>query len=101
MAQTTRNVIIGLVAVVLLALPLMLNRGAEFAGSDGQAQEAITAVAPEYQPWFSSLWRPPSSEVETLLFSLQAAAGAGFIGYYLGYLKGQRKDRSQGENGVN
>lgn len=96
-----RNVITGLLAVFLLTLPLVLNREAEFAGSDSQAQEAITAVAPGYQPWFSSLWQPPSPEVETLLFSLQAAAGAGFVGYYLGYVRGQRKVREQGKNGIN
>ncbi|TDA63806.1 MAG: energy-coupling factor ABC transporter substrate-binding protein [Clostridia bacterium] len=94
-----RNVSIGLLAVFLLALPLVLNRGAEFAGSDGQAQEAITAVAPGYQPWFSSLWQPPSPEVETLLFSLQAAAGAGFVGYYLGYVQGWKKAGERGKYG--
>jgi cobalt/nickel transport protein len=30
------------------------------------------------------LWKPPSDEVESLLFSLQAALGAGFLGYVIG-----------------
>ena len=29
-------------------------------------------------------WEPPSGEIESLLFALQAAIGAGFIGYYVG-----------------
>jgi cobalt/nickel transport protein len=37
------------------------------------------------------LWQPPSGEIATLIFSLQAAIGAGAIGFSLGHLKGQRK----------
>ncbi len=32
-----------------------------------------------------------SGEIESLLFALQAAIGAGVIGFGLGYLKGKKK----------
>ncbi len=71
--------------------PLLLKRGAEFGGADDRAEQAIAQLDPDYKPWFSSLWEPPSGEVESLLFAAKAAGGAGFIGYYLGYARGRRE----------
>lgn len=81
----------GLLALLPLLLPLT---EAEFSGSDGQAQQLITQVSPDYQPWFNPLWEPPSGEIESLLFALQAAIGAGVLGYYLGLRRGQRLART-------
>ena len=81
----------GLLALLPLLLPLT---EAEFSGSDGQAQALITQVSPDYQPWFNPLWEPPSGEIESLLFALQAAIGAGVLGYYLGLRRGQRLART-------
>ena len=44
-----------------------------------------------YHPWFNSVWTPPSPEIESLLFALQAAFGAIIIGYFLGYYRGLAK----------
>ena len=75
--------------VVLLALtPLVFSKG-EFMGADGEAEEAITVINPEFEPWFNSMFEPPSSEVESMLFSTQAAIGAGIVGYVLGLYKGR------------
>lgn len=81
------NFIMLLLAFGLIVIPLILKPGAEYGGSDGQAKEAITEISPEYEPWFSSLYEPPSGEIESLLFSVQSALGAGIIGYYLGSRK--------------
>jgi len=90
-----RNNIILLVLVALLAIiPLMMVNDSEFGGADGQAEEAITEINPEYEPWFNSFWEPPGGETESLLFSLQAALGAGLIGYYVGYKRGQAKNKN-------
>jgi len=93
------NLIIIALVILLAVLPLFLNKGAEFGGADGQAEELITEINPDYTPWFSSIWEPPSGEIESLLFALQAALGAGLIGYYLGYGKGKksadRENRSE------
>lgn len=80
-----------LILVVFLAFsPLYWQKEAEFAGADDKASELISAVSPDYEPWFNSVWKPPSSEVESFLFALQAGIGAGFIGYFFGYLKGKK-----------
>jgi cobalt/nickel transport protein len=68
------------------------REGAEFAGSDGQAMAAVTTIQPDYQPWFGWVWEPPA-EIASGLFALQAALGAGILGYYLGFKRGQARGR--------
>ena len=72
--------------VALAIVPLVMHHGgtAEFAGSDGQAEALITEINPAYKPWAAPFWEPPSGEIESLLFALQAAIGAGLIGFYFG-----------------
>ena len=47
---------------------------------------------------FNSIWEPPSGEIESLLFALQAAIGAGFIGYFIGYIRGKNKLKEEEES---
>lgn len=84
--------LLGLV-VILAIFPLFIQKGAEFGGADGEAEEAIGEINSSYEPWFSSIWEPPSGEIESLLFVLQAALGAGFIGYFIGYARGKHKSQ--------
>ena len=70
--------------VMLVVVPLWWKRGAEFAGADGEAETAISEIAPQYKPWASAWWEPPSGEIESLLFSAQAALGAGVLGFCVG-----------------
>jgi len=79
-----KNVLLLLLVVALMAVPLVLKSGADFGGTDDKAKDMIAEINPDYKPWFSSVWEPPFGEVETLLFALQAALGAGFIGYFFG-----------------
>jgi cobalt/nickel transport protein len=90
-----KNVVLIFLVVLLAVFPLWMKSGAEFGGADGQAEEAIVQLQPDYEPWFSPLWEPPSGEIESLLFALQAAVGAGFIGYFLGFTRA-RKEQSRG-----
>lgn len=83
--------------VILVLIPLIFNSGASFDGADGQAEEAITEIQPSYKPWFSTIWEPPSGEIESLLFALQAAIGAGFIAYFFGYAKGKKISNKKNE----
>jgi cobalt/nickel transport protein len=39
------------------------------------------------------VWKPPSPEIESLLFALQAALGAGVIGYVVGRIHGAARER--------
>jgi cobalt/nickel transport protein len=81
MMKRENILLLGLV-VLLAAFPLVMSSG-DFGGSDDKAKEMINEVNRDYQPWFSAFWEP-SSEVESFLFALQAAMGAGFIGYFFG-----------------
>lgn len=85
-----QNVILLIFVVVLAFFPLYLQKEAEFSGADDQASEMINEVDPNYKPWFENVWKPPSGEVESFLFALQAGIGAGFIGYFFGCLKGRK-----------
>ncbi|WP_287382543.1 energy-coupling factor ABC transporter substrate-binding protein [Methanobacterium sp.] len=87
--------ILALVAVIAI-IPLAAYNGmGEEQGYFGGADDAASTVIEEtgYEPWFSSIWEPPSGEIESLLFALQAAIGAIIIGYILGYFNGQAKER--------
>lgn len=87
-----RNTWLLAATAAIIAAPLIVpGLGGEFKGSDDIGTEAITAARPGYQPWFQPLWKPPSDEVESLLFSLEAALGAGFLGYVIGRRHGARR----------
>lgn len=80
--------------VVIIGAALVIAGGSEFGGSDGAATDAITTGSPQYEPWFDSIWAPGSSEVESGLFALQAALGAGALGFVLGSLREGRRSRA-------
>lgn len=89
-----QNLLMMIAVVVLVAVPLWMVQkpapgpdGKEveiFKGADDMAKDVIGTLAPGYKPWFKPLMEPPSGEIGSLLFALQAVMGAGFIGYYLG-----------------
>jgi len=83
------NLLLLLGVVVLAIAPLLIVQDSEFGGADGVAEEAITEIAPTYEPWFQPLLEPPGGETESLLFAVQAAAGAGLIGYAVGLYRGR------------
>jgi cobalt/nickel transport protein len=84
-----RNLILLALAAAIVVLPLLIAGDAAFTGADGQARDLIDAAG--YQPWFTPFWKPPSGEVEGLLFALQAALGAGLLGYYIGLRRGRHE----------
>lgn len=79
------------IVVLLAVVPLLLHPESEFGGADGQAEAVIAAINPDVEPWFAPLIEPPGGETESLLFALQAAVGAGFIGYFLGIKRGEAR----------
>ena len=94
-----RNLLLLLGVVALAVIPLIMHKAKEgeeiFGGADGQAEELITEIRPGYKPWFSSIWEPPSGEIESLLFALQAAIGAGLVCYCIGYYRGRHIARRE------
>ena len=94
-AKTSNGLLLG-ATVALVVFALAFSRpatGEAFGSSDVQAGEVVQELRPDYQPWFSPLWQSPSGEIESLLFGLQSAVGAGLLCYALGYWRGVRKNR--------
>ncbi len=81
------SILMAIAVILLVVAPLALVHG-KFEGSDDQGSAAIAASRPGFKPWFTPIWTPPSAEIESLLFAVQAAIGAGVIGYVLGRAHG-------------
>ena len=86
-----KNLILIVLVVILAAIPLVICRGAEFGGADGEAESLVFELQPDYEPIFSPLLEPTSGEIESLLFALQAAIGSGVVFYCIGYMVGKNK----------
>ncbi|MGW1887449.1 energy-coupling factor ABC transporter substrate-binding protein [Streptomyces sp. NPDC001970] len=93
------NTLLLAIVAALAVLPLVLGLGdgeeVPFTGADAQAEAAITELEPDYEPWFSPLYEPPSGEIESALFSLQAAIGAGVLAYCFGLNRGRRQGEAR------
>ena len=86
------NLILAICVVLLVVLPLAFVKGS-FGGSDDQGSAAVASSVKNFKPWAHPLWTPPSPEIESLLFALQASLGAGVIGYVLGRAHGAARGR--------
>lgn len=91
------------VILVFVGLFLMVSAGGThaFSGSDdvgsqkiaeltGVSTDSIKPLIPQYEP--------PSGEVESTLFALQAAFGGLLLGLVFGYWLGQKKSMSAATN---
>ncbi len=88
-------IILILLCTIIAIIPLTYIKDSEFGGADGEAEDLIAEVAPDYEPWAESILEPPGGETESLLFCLQAALGAGVIGLGFGYLIARNKFQKQ------
>lgn len=91
-----KNVILSIICLFLIGASFFIGtmKGGEFGGADDQIQDTVKEVNKDYKPWFNHVWEPPSGEIESLLFAVQASIGAGFIGYYIGKKKNVRGNAS-------
>lgn len=70
----------------------------DWSGADSKAEDVVAQITGgEYKPWYSPIWEPPSGEIESLFFSLQAAIGGLIIGYFLGYYRRAKAQDRRGE----
>lgn len=95
MSKRSLWMLLGVALIVLV--PLL--RGGTFGGADGQAAELV-AAREGFAPIFAPLWTPPSPEIESLFFALQAALGALILGYVIGYARGRRKAEADQRSSV-
>ena len=85
--------------VVIFAVSMVfgarhLGEGEEgFGGTDSAAAEAAEKAGAK--PRSTPLFEPNSSEVESGLFAMQAALGAGILGYALGRMSGRKRGREE------
>ncbi len=87
-----KKVISLLVLTTIIAIvPLYVVKDAEFGGADGEAEGVIEEIAPDFEAIFEPLIEPASGEIESMLFALQAAFGAGIIGYGIGRISKREK----------
>ena len=91
----SKTLILWALLIALVIVPFLLPNGGRYEGSDGQAEAAISQLAPDYQPWFSPLFEPASGEVESLLFTLQGCLGTAVIFYILGFYRGKKSAQAQ------
>lgn len=85
-----RNLLLLAGFALLTALPLFFHKPGQdaFPGADDQAKERIGEIAPDYRPWFEPLFEA-SSGTQNLFFTIQAAVGAGVLGYVIGRRRGR------------
>ena len=68
---------------------------ADYSGADDKPAGVIDQITGgAYKPIAEPIWKPPSDEIESLFFGLQAATGAIIIGYFLGYYRAKNRFES-------
>ncbi len=88
--STLVNWLLVVTVLIIAVVPLVfIGSETEFGGADGQAMERIDAENPDFQPWATPLFEP-EAETASTLFALQAAIGAGVLGYLFGALNTRR-----------
>ncbi len=85
----TRQYWLLIISVIGLCIFPVIFVRSKFTGSDQQGTEAIEKIQPSYKPWFKSVIVLPSKEIENLMFSTQAALGAGVLGFVIGHYHGR------------
>lgn len=78
------------VMIAIFAIPFFINGQARFGGADDAGSKAIMNQEQGYRRWATPWWTPPP-ETESMLFAVEAALGAGLIGYFIGHEKARMK----------
>jgi len=85
-----------ILVLLIVMLPLFLNRGADFEGTDGAGSEMVNEINEDYEPWMEPVLETLiggelPGEMETLFFCVQTGIGVGVIAYCFGYLAARKK----------
>ena len=96
----TPVIIVLLVALFIISMVFGAKKTSSyeegFGGTDDAAAEAAEQAGAK--KWIEPIFQPNSGEVESGLFALQAALGAGIAGYALGRMSGRKKGREEAEH---
>jgi cobalt/nickel transport protein len=92
MSRKLELIVLALIIIfVAQFLYISSTTNSEYGGADDKPEEAIHEITGgTYEPIAKPIWEPPSGEIESLLFALQAAFGAIIIGYFLGYYRAKK-----------
>lgn len=81
-----------IVTFIALFAYTSLTGNHEWGGADDQPEGVIQKLTHgDFKPWFHNVWVPPSPEIESMLFAVQASIGSIIIGYFLGYYRALAK----------
>ena len=64
------------IVVIIVGAFLFAPKGVEYSGTDDAAENAISTIQKDYKPWFSPLFEPPGSEVESLPYKVASVQGS-------------------------
>jgi cobalt/nickel transport protein len=92
-----RNLLLGILVVVLAAVPLFFLRGAEWKGADDRGMSAISEVDATFQPWFGHVFDPSALGIERYMFGLQTLIGSAVVTFAIGWLAGRRRVQAGGD----
>ncbi|MDR1405282.1 MAG: energy-coupling factor ABC transporter substrate-binding protein [Candidatus Methanoplasma sp.] len=87
--------------LIVCTLALGAGNNSEFGGSDDAGGEVIDKVSDDFGgPWWNGIFGDYElpEETESMLFALQAAAGAMIIGFFIGYVYHGKRDRKFGKH---
>ena len=92
-----------IVSLLLIVVPFIALKGAEFGGSDDAGSQMVNEVTgKEYTPWFTPILEnfiggEIPGEIESLIFCVQTGIGVGIISYCFRYLAARKKYMKQEE----
>lgn len=93
-----------LLTAVIIAVPVIALKGAEFGGSDDAGSVMVEEIAGDYEPWFTPVFETMlggevPGELESLLFCIQTGIGVGIIAFCMGRMVERKKwtDKEQTE----
>lgn len=98
MRSKDKRIIAAILVVVFLMIvvPLLVLKGAEFGGSDDAGSQVVEEIQGEYEPWFTPVLETLiggelPGEVESLMFCVQTGIGVGIIAFVLGRFVERKK----------
>lgn len=93
-----------LLTAVIIAVPVIALKGAEFGGSDDAGSVMVEEITGDYEPWFTPVFETMlggevPGELESLLFCIQTGIGVGIIAFCMGRMVERKKwtDKEQAE----